>query len=139
MEVRANHIVFVRDMHVAKHSERRDVAIKKVQRCDRNLDVNDRLRREAYVAAVHVECLVGATYQNHQFVGIGAADFLTSQIQMLAAPTLEGIFGQLWWRADGADTRFPRGVREGALFPGYTMQNLLYYLLVTPNFPQADF
>jgi hypothetical protein len=38
----------VRDMHVAKHSERRDVAIKKVQRCDRNLDVNDRLRREAY-------------------------------------------------------------------------------------------
>src|SRR5712692_8675370 len=48
MEVRANRIVFVRDMHVAKLRERRDVAIKKVQRCDRNLDVNDRLRREAY-------------------------------------------------------------------------------------------
>jgi hypothetical protein len=30
------------DMHVAKHGERREVAIKRLQRRDRNLDVNDR-------------------------------------------------------------------------------------------------
>jgi len=41
VEVRADGIVFVRDMHVAKHSERRDIAIKEVQGCDR-------LRREPY-------------------------------------------------------------------------------------------
>jgi hypothetical protein len=29
----------------------------------------------------------------HQFVGSGAANFLTSQIQILAAPTLRGILG----------------------------------------------
>ena len=36
----------------------------------------------------------------HLFVGSGSADVVTALIQVLARPTVQGDFGQLWRRAD---------------------------------------
>ena len=63
-----------------------------------------------------------------------AADFLTSQIQIFATPTVKRILGN--W-ADEADPRVPRGVR-GA-FVSDARCRIPLNIIVSRKLPRADF